>query len=149
QELTILGAGGAARASLVAARSLGATARIASRNEQQAASLAHEFGVSTTKAATDHRPGLVVNATPVGRQGEGPLDKRWEAFLGSGGYLLDFVYAPDEPYLADAARRSGSQYEDGWRLLVYQAAASYALWWPDGPSDESVASLAEEGPCTA
>ncbi|MGA8511751.1 MAG: type I 3-dehydroquinate dehydratase [Thermoplasmata archaeon] len=149
KELTILGAGGAARATLVAAQSLGAFARLTSRNARSAASLAQEFGVSVSDTPTGSGPGLVVNATPIGRRGEGPLDKRWENFLVRGGYVLDFVYSADEPYLAEAARRVGAEYEDGWRLLVYQAAASYALWWPDGPPEESVAALAEEGPCTA
>jgi shikimate dehydrogenase/3-dehydroquinate dehydratase type I len=148
-ELTILGAGGAARATLVASQSLGASARITSRDEQKATALAREFGVSMATAAGEWGSGLVVNATPVGRRGEGRPDKRWESFLRPGGYLLDFVYSPDNSYLADAAKRARAGYEDGWRLLVYQAAASYALWWPDGPSEESVASLAEEGPCAA
>jgi shikimate dehydrogenase len=149
KELTILGAGGAARATLVAAVATGAATRVVARNETKATSLAREFGVQTVADSVTAGRGLVVNATPIGRKGAGPLNERWESFLRPGGYLVDFVYAPEEPFLAQAAQRSGCGYEDGWRLLVYQAAASYSVWWPEGPSEESVTSLAEEAPCAA
>jgi len=51
--------------------------------------------------------------------------------------------------VAEAARAAGATYEDGWRLFVYQAAASYALFWGQPPSDASVARAIEEGGCAA
>ena len=63
-----------------------------------------------------------------------------------GTHVVDWVYAPDTPLVRDAAERAGATYEDGRRLLVYQAAATYGVWWGQEPdADELRATLTEEG----
>ncbi len=64
-------------------------------------------------------------------------------------HLLDWVYTPDDPSIRQAAERSGATYEDGWRLLVYQAAASFALWWGNDPEPTSFEAAIAEGGCAA
>ncbi len=145
RELTILGSGGAARATIEAARSMGAAVRIAARNPETAKSLVEHFGVDLLELPTKAPSDLVVNATPIGRLGTGGIDRSWETLLRRNGYLLDFVYTPEEPLLSAAAGRAGAAYEDGWRLLVYQAAAAYSLWWPDAPTEDSLRALIQEG----
>jgi shikimate 5-dehydrogenase len=51
--------------------------------------------------------------------------------------VLDFVYGAEDPGLRQAVERRGAVYEDGRRLLVYQAAEAYRLWWGAAPIEEA------------
>ena len=147
--LTVVGTGGAARATLAAAVELGASASLIGRRAPEAARLASAFGARVGDPGGSPPADLVVHATPVGRAGAGELAWPLSALVAPGGLLLDWVYRPAEPRLADAAARSGVRYEDGWRLFVYQAAASYALFWGRPPPEAAVArSIAGES-CAA
>jgi len=137
--LGVIGAGGAARATLAAARSLGAEAFVWARRTEAAESLAREFGAHPVRTPGPERPTLVVHATPVGRAGAGAEALPDFGWLRTGIHTIDWVYAPDTPTVRIAAERAGATYEDGTRLLVYQGAASYGIWWGNEPSEEQVA----------
>ena len=149
QSLTVVGTGGAARATLAAARTLGVERRVLGRDPASAANVARAFGATAVSPADARTDGLLVHATPVGRADAGPLGLDLERLLRPGGHLLDWVYAPDRPSVAEAAGRVGASYEDGRRLLVYQAAASFARWWGEDPDPESLRATLEEERCTA
>ena len=147
--LTILGGGGAARATLVAAQRLGATATVYARRASEVEALATEY---EAEAGDPHSPspaGLVVHATDVGRAGRGPLELPLRPLLAPGSYLLDWVYDPEVPVLSQIARDQGASYEDGRRLLVYQAAASFRTWWGAAPDDASIAEALQRAGCAA
>jgi shikimate dehydrogenase len=146
----VLGAGGAARAALLALRERGARATVRARREPLAKELAREFGAEA--GTVDRSPGaaLIVHATPAGRFGGGRLPADWFEGFVRGGYVIDFVYAPVDPFVRIEAERRGLAYEDGVRLLVYQAAASYGIWWGGPPSEAAVAgAIAEVSACAA
>ncbi len=147
--LTVVGAGGAARASLAAAAELSARASVVARRADAARALAREFGVPALEPGEEHRAGLVVHATDAGRSGAGALSVPLAPLLRRGAHLLDWVYAPDDPSVRAEAVRAGTTYEDGWRLLVYQAAASYALWWGKEPEPRALGETLVEGGCAA
>jgi shikimate dehydrogenase len=150
ESLLVLGAGGAARAALVAAQDRGAHATVWARRPREARETARSFGAETDRKAPARSSTLVVNATPAGRVEAGALPFDVRGALEPGSYVLDFVYAPDDPSIRRAAEASGAGYEDGHRLLVYQAAASYGLWWGRPPSDELVTrAVEEEDACAA
>ncbi len=149
RSLTVVGTGGAARATLAAARTLGVERRVVGRNPAATESVARAFGATAVSPAEAPSDGLVVHATPVGRTDAGRLELPLERLVRPGGHLLDWVYAPDRASVAEAARRAGASYEDGRRLLVYQAAASFALWWGEDPDAESLRATLEEERCTA
>jgi shikimate dehydrogenase/3-dehydroquinate dehydratase type I len=135
----VIGAGGAARATLAALRSLGVETFLWARREEAGESLAREFGAHARRTCDPSGPSLVVHATPFGRAETGrspPPDLGW---LRPGAHLLDWVYLPDDPVLRKSSEQAGATYEDGSRLLVYQAAASYGIWWGNEPSAEQVA----------
>jgi len=116
--LGVIGAGGAARATLAAARSLGVEAYVWARREDAAEVLATEFGAHSVRNTELARPTLVVHATPVGRTAEGVVDAPDLGWFRAGVHVVDWVYAPDEPVVRRAAEKSGASYEDGTRLLV-------------------------------
>ena len=134
----VVGAGGAARATLAAARSLGTEAFVWARRREASEALEREFGAHAVESSGPLRPTLVVHATTAGRGSEatgGVPDLGW---VRSGVHVVDWVYAPDEPVVRRAAEQSHATYEDGTRLLVYQAAATYGIWWGAEPSAERV-----------
>lgn len=149
ERLTVIGAGGAARASLAAARALGCSATVLARRDAEADRLAREFGEEAGRWEVPRPTGLLVNATPVGGPEGGTLPAALPDWIPRGGYVLDFVYAPHSPILAQAAAARDASYEDGWRLLVYQAAESHGIWWGRSVPPDWVARLVAEGPCTA
>ena len=90
-----------------------------------------------------------MHATDVGRAGTAALAVPLSRLLRPGTQLVDWVYAPDLPYVRDEARRAHASYEEGTRLLIYQAAASFGVWWGEEPGEKELAlALAEEG-CAA
>jgi shikimate dehydrogenase/3-dehydroquinate dehydratase type I len=149
RRLTVLGGGGAARATLAAARELGATALVLTRRRSVADALALEFGAEVGDPAHPEPTPLLVHATNVGRAGAGGLELPLRALLDSRSYVLDWVYSPDVRTLEEVARSSSTTYEDGVRLLVYQAAASYERWWGRPPDPESVEEAVREVGCAA
>lgn len=133
----VVGAGGAARATLAAARILHAESQVWARRFEAAQALGDEFDAEAVLDPAGVRPSLVVHATTVGRSrgGDAPPApvERWSR---PQVHVVDWVYAPEDPVVRTASERSGSTYEDGLRLLTYQAAASYGIWWGEEPTED-------------
>ncbi len=147
--LAVLGTGGAARATLAAARTFGAEIRVYGRRREPTVEVARTFGAEAPAAADARGETLVVQATDVGRGGTGPLELPLSRLVARGTHVLDWVYDPEDPYVRATAVHAGATYEDGRRLLVYQAAASFGVWWGEEPEPEEITrTLAEEG-CAA
>jgi shikimate dehydrogenase len=135
----VLGAGGAARAVVLALAGSGASAVVvANRTPQRAAAAAALAGgagsvVALSGAALAEalaEADLVVNATPVGMEGV-PGDESWAVDphrLGPGQVAADLVYAPRPTRWLAEAGASGATMLDGLGMLVHQAAAQIALW---------------------
>jgi shikimate dehydrogenase len=149
EELVVVGAGGAARATLAAARSLGVRARLLARNRERGEGLAREFGADLADPARPQPTTLLVHATTVGRAVGDRLDDPLAPWIDGRSYLLDWVYEPADPTIASVASERGARYEDGWHLLVYQGAASYALWWGSDPPRSELDTILTEGRCEA
>lgn len=143
--LTVWGTGGAARATLAAAEAVSCEAKVVGRDRSAAERLAHEFGATAARWDEAGPTPLLVNATTVGRAGAEPLPPSAPGWLNASTTVLDFVYAPDDPVLEHIARAAGARYEGGWKLLVYQAAASYREWWGMDPSGAALEAVLREG----
>jgi shikimate dehydrogenase len=147
--LAVVGSGGAARATLAAAREVGCRAAVYARRRQVAETLAQRFDADVGDAADPRAASLVVHATPVGRPGCGPLSVDLGSLLGPGTHLLDWVYDAEVPTIRNLAESAGATYEDGRRLLVFQAAASFEIWWGEPLTPELVNEALREEGCTA
>lgn len=131
----VLGAGGAARAIVVALANLEvAEVTVAARNREAGANVASLASGATrsTRAvgweeATDRVEGvdLIVNATPLGMRGEALLGR---AAFNSNQCVVDLIYSPPTTSLIEHARSSGASGWGGLGMLVRQAAASFAIW---------------------
>jgi len=148
-ELVVLGSGGSAAATLAAARELRAEAYVMARSAEKAAALSARFE-SRRLPAEEIRPfSLVVHATDVGRADADRLELPLSKLVNSDTVVLDWVYAAADDVVRRTVLGAGGTYEDGWRLLVYQAAASFGIWWGDAPDAEEIDRTIREGPCAA
>jgi shikimate dehydrogenase len=131
----VFGAGGAARAVVLALAEAGAgevviVNRTAARAER-AVSLAGGCGRIGSMADVADAD-LVVNATPIGMAGGGAegatLIEAIGLLRGAGQVVVDLVYHPAlTPLLAAAAAR-GARPVGGLGMLVHQAAHAFTLW---------------------
>ncbi len=130
----VLGAGGAARAVVLALAGAGAASvrvlnRTTSRAEQAAALAGSVGSVGTEADVVD--ADLVVNATPVGMADTGadpaatPVDP---SLLRSGQVVAELVYHPAVTPLMVAARAAGARSTNGVSMLVHQAATAFGHW---------------------
>jgi shikimate dehydrogenase len=135
----VIGAGGAARAILVALLDAGAPEiMLTNRTPDRASALAAEFGTRVKAHPWEKTETLlpqaatVVNTTALGMTGK-------EAFpfslngLSSAALATDIVYTPlDTPFL-QAARAQGCATVDGLGMLLHQAAPGFARWFGQVP----------------
>lgn len=131
----VLGAGGAARAVLVALQSRNIPIVLLNRTRETADRLASELGpegftvgtLENINASAPHA-GLVVNTTSIGMHGT-RFDQFDISLLRPGTLVTDIVYSPLEtPLLADARAR-GLPTVDGLGMLLHQAVPGFAAWF--------------------
>jgi shikimate dehydrogenase len=141
----VVGAGGAARAVVLALAAAGAREVVVVNRTRgravEAAALAGAAGSVVDPADTDGAlaqavavSDLVVNATPVGMTGvSGPVagDVEWIVAperLHASQLAIDLVYSPRPTRWLAVAADAGAGTLDGLGMLVHQAAAQVALW---------------------
>jgi shikimate dehydrogenase len=132
--VVLLGAGGAAAATLVALQALGYVhITIVARNTVRAQALSARLSIPARIVsfdAVDHavsEAALVINATPVGLRDDAfPVAV---ASLPVRCAVFDLVYRPGlTPWVA-ACREAGRRAEDGLRMLVEQGASAFETWF--------------------
>jgi shikimate dehydrogenase len=128
----VVGTGGSARATAVAAADAGATLWVRSRNAGRAADFAAwatGLGVRTAVAAGPVEVDVAINATPLGLNGHDPMPVDVKNIPGAR-VALDLVYARGETRWVHALRQHGIAAHDGREMLVHQGAASFARFFP-------------------
>ncbi|HVC14573.1 MAG TPA: shikimate dehydrogenase [Acidimicrobiales bacterium] len=130
----VAGAGGAARAVVLALAQAGAAEVVVvgrtPARAAEAARLAGDAGRTGTPADAA-RCDLVVNATPLGMAGTSdphalaPVDP---ALLGPAQLVVDLVYVPRPTRWLALAQSRGATTLDGLGMLVHQAARQVELW---------------------
>lgn len=131
----LLGAGGAARASLVAL--LDEEVRevvILNRTVERARAVARRIGGARVRVSEDRADlkdeafDLVVNATRLGLSPDDPLPLEMDE-VAEVGAVLDLVYGENATPLVRTARRHEIPAADGGAMLVHQGAVSFERWW--------------------
>ena len=129
----VLGAGGAARAVVHVLREAGAKIWVAARDLEAARRVCRDLEVDAGGPAPLGslslllpKVDLVVNATPVGRDGKSTLfPSQW---LTASHFVFDLLYRPPVTPLVRAARERGARAVNGLTMLLYQGAASFEIW---------------------
>jgi len=137
RRVTVVGAGGAARAILFAlARMDVGPVTLLNRNVLKAGVLLSSFGLKGQAlplgAPLAPDTALLVNASTLGMAGQPPLEMDLDA-LGEDAVVYDIVYSPLETPLLAAARARGLDTVDGLEMLVGQAALAFELFFGVAP----------------
>jgi len=135
----VLGAGGSARAVVVALIDAGVSEiRLTNRTRAKAEALA-ELGTAVRVIDWDKREaaldgvGLVVNTTILGMGGQLPLELDLKA-LPKDAVVNDIVYSPLETPLLAAARARGNTAVDGLGMLLHQARPAFQAFFGLDPA---------------
>ena len=149
----MLGAGGAARAVVLALAGAGAAEVVVAGRRPERVAAAARLAGQRGRAGTAEEAGeaeLVVNATPVGMEGHPGGPPLSPALLGPGQVVVDLVYHPAVTPLVAAARERGAAATGGLGMLVHQAGHSFRLWTGQSPplatmSAAALQAIASEG----
>jgi shikimate dehydrogenase len=143
----VVGAGGAARAVIVALAERGAREVVVVNRTPERAGAAAALAPGVARVGAADEAGavdLVVNATPQGMDGDDhlPVDP---ARLGPGQLVVDLVYHPAITPLLASARDRGAVGVNGLGMLIHQAAHQFQAWTgePAPVGVMSAAALAE------
>ena len=148
RRVVVFGAGGAARAVILALAEAGAADiavvnRTAARAEEAAALAGAGVGRVGSEDDVDDAD-LVVNATSVGMAGTAVADAVLldTARLRPGQVVADLVYHPIRTPLLVAARERGAVAVTGLGMLIHQAAHAFRLWTGEDPPLEVMSAAA-------
>ena len=130
RRVLVLGAGGAARATVWAlVRAGAADVQVWNRSHERAVGLAAALGARAVREPEAAE--IVINCTSVGL---GDVAAPFKALplqadsLGAGSCVVDMVYRDGGTRLLEAARTRGADVIDGLEILVAQGAASFERW---------------------
>lgn len=151
--VVLIGAGGAARAALVALSGF-ERLTLVNRTPASARTLAAELAPQASvlplgdPAVGDvaRSADLIINGSSVGMAG-GPAAERSplpEGCFGPGQVVFDMVYRPVETPLLAAARKAGASTVDGLTMLVLQGAASFSIWTGLNPDKAAMRRACEQ-----
>ena len=133
--ITVVGAGGAARAVLAGLIDAGAIdIRLTNRSDAKALDMAQELGGPVHAVPWQDRHDtlrdctLLVNTTNQGMHGQAPLDVTLET-LAPGALVSDIVYVPLQTPLLAQAQSRGHTTVHGLGMLVHQARAAFEAWF--------------------
>lgn len=131
----LLGAGGAARATLMGLLEEGAEEVVLlNRSTERARAVARRIGGQRARVALlpEELRGqsfdLVVNATSLGLSPDDPVPFDFE-ILTRAGAAMDLVYGPQPTRFMKAAEAYGVRATNGGDMLVQQGAAAFERWW--------------------
>ena len=138
--VTVIGAGGGARAVCYGLAEAGATEiRLVNRHAARANAIAAEFGSPIHVVPWEQRDdaldgaAMVVNATSQGMVGEAALDIRLDR-LPTHALVADIVYIPLETPLLAAARARGNPTVNGLGMLLHQGRPAWKAWFGIEPA---------------
>lgn len=133
--VTVLGAGGAARAVIVSLAERGAREiRLVNRTLRSAQDLATEFGAPVRAIPWEQRHdaladvALLVNTTSLGMSGQPALELLLDK-LPTRALVSDVIYVPLETPLLMAARQRGNATVGGLGMLLNQARPAFKSWF--------------------
>lgn len=130
--VSIVGAGGAARACIYSLLSEGASVTLHARDRAKASALVDEFNIAVEDIQQTTRrfnADILINATPLGTKGETERQSIAVAEqLKNVKLVYDLVYNPLETLLIHAAKSAGVPAIGGLEMLIAQGARQFEIW---------------------
>lgn len=131
----VVGAGGAARAVVLALAHAGAVEVVVANRTRERAERAVALAPDVARLGSADEADavdVVVNATPLGMGDDARLPVDPDR-LAPGQLVVDLVYHPTTTPLLDAARAAGAVAVNGLGMLIHQAALQFVRWTGEEP----------------
>jgi 3-dehydroquinate dehydratase/shikimate dehydrogenase len=133
KKITLIGAGGAARAIAFGLKKKGATITLVNRTEERARRLAQELDCQYRRfedfsRADKKEVEVLINTTSVGMYPRTDATPVPPEILRPGMWVFDIVYNPLQTRLLKEATQRGCHTLEGLRMFLYQAARQFELW---------------------
>jgi shikimate dehydrogenase len=143
RSVLILGAGGAARASVDALREAATKIWVASRDLDEARAVCQDLQVTSggpsplgSLSLLVRKVELIVNATPVGSDGQSvPFPVDW---ITPAQFVFDLIYQPALTPLVLGAREQGARAINGVSMLLFQGLAAFEIWTGQPPPEAAM-----------
>jgi 3-dehydroquinate dehydratase/shikimate dehydrogenase len=144
--VSVIGAGGVARAIVAGLSDIGARVKIYNRTVEKAKRLAGEFDCEF--AGLDDLPDLdtklLINCTSIGMHPDIDNTPVPKEYLKEDMTVFDTVYNPAETRLLKETRQVGAKTIDGLSMFVNQAAQQYKLFTNNEPDKELISNILKE-----
>lgn len=132
KKVTLIGAGGAARAIAFGLKRRGASITVVNRTEERARRLAQELGCQHRRFEdffrVDKEVEVLINTTSVGMYPRTDAMPVPLEIFRPGMWVFDIVYNPLQTRLLREASQRGCHTLDGLKMFLYQAAQQFELW---------------------
>jgi 3-dehydroquinate dehydratase/shikimate dehydrogenase len=136
-KVSIIGAGGAAKAAAFVVKQLKGKACIFNRTAAKAKQIAEQYKFAWAPLTQQSQPylekysDLIIQTTAVGMNA-GPLDKTADPipfyFFTGGEAVYDIIYTPEMTPMLDRARRAGCRVANGRSMLNYQGYEQFRIF---------------------
>ncbi len=129
KKVLLLGAGGVAPSIIVALINMQAQKiLISNRTPSKAENLKKTFGeVEIVEWGTIPDFDMIINATTLGLKVNDNINLDFSK-IGSDKFFYDVIYNPSETNFLKSAKKIGNKTENGKKMFVYQAQASFKIW---------------------
>jgi 3-dehydroquinate dehydratase/shikimate dehydrogenase len=146
KKVSIIGAGGAARAIAFGLKEKGCDITIYNRTIERAEKLSNDVKCRFEKFEEINKldSGILINTTPIGMFPEVDRTPVPENVLKEGMIVFDAVYNPIETKLLRDARKRGGHTVDGLTMFINQAAEQLRLWTNIDPPIELMSKIVRE-----
>jgi len=148
RSVLVLGAGGAARACVDALRETATKIWVTSPDLDEARGVCRDLDVTSGGPAPlgslsllVKKAELIVNATPVGNDGESVLfPVEW---ITPGQFVFDLIYQPPVTPLLRGAREQGARAINGLTMLLFEGLAAFEIWTGQTPPEAAMRAALE------
>ena len=129
KKVLLLGAGGVSPSIIVALNNMKAKKIfLSNRTLVKAENLKKNFNeVEIIKWGTFPDFDMIINATTLGLNSDDSIDLDYTK-IASGKFFYDVIYNPSETNFLKLAKNNGHKIENGKKMFIYQAQASFKIW---------------------
>ena len=129
KKVLILGAGGVSPSIIVALNNMSAKKIfISNRTQSKAENLKKTFNeIEIVKWGTIPDFDMIINATSLGLKNDENISLDYSK-ISPEKFFYDVIYNPSETNFLKSAKKNGNKIENGKKMFIYQAQASFKIW---------------------
>ena len=129
KKVLLLGAGGVSPSIILALYNMQAkNILLSNRTQNKAENLKKIFTkIEIVEWGTIPDFDMIINATSLGLKNNENISLDYSK-IGSDKFFYDIIYNPSETNFLNSAKKNGNKIENGKRMFIYQAQASFKIW---------------------